>query len=101
MPPVTFVYGEWLTAMGRFEEAVVELERALDFDPLSSPISANLAAAYCFVRQYHRALEQIRKTVELDPSFIAAQALHAVLSRARVLRPRRRGGAEVLLPSWV
>ena len=74
-----FVYGEWLTAMGRFEEAVVELERALDFDPLSSPISANLAAAYCFLRQYDRALEQIRKTVELDPSFIAAQALHAVL----------------------
>jgi non-specific serine/threonine protein kinase len=78
-----FVYGEWLTAMGRFEEAVVELERALDLDPLSSPISANLASAYCFVRQYDRAVEQIRKTVELDPSFIAAQALLAVLlSRA-------------------
>jgi serine/threonine protein kinase/Flp pilus assembly protein TadD len=74
-----FAYGEWLTAMGRSEEAVVELERALDFDPLSSPISANLASAYCFVRQYDRALEQIRKTVELDPSFIAAQALLAVL----------------------
>lgn len=78
-----FAYGEWLTAMGRFEEAVVELERALDFDPLSSPISANLASAYCFVHQHDRALEQIRKTVELDPSFIAAQALLAVLlSRA-------------------
>jgi serine/threonine protein kinase len=74
-----FAYGEWLTAMGRFEEAVVELERALDFDPLSSPISANLASAYSFVRQYDRALEQIRKTVELDPSFIPAQALFALL----------------------
>jgi tetratricopeptide (TPR) repeat protein len=69
--------------MGRFEEAVVELERALDLDPLSSPISANLASAYSFVRQHDRALEQIRKTVELDPSFIAAQGLLAVmLSRA-------------------
>jgi eukaryotic-like serine/threonine-protein kinase len=78
-----FAYGEWLTAMGRSEEAIVELERALDLDPLSSPISANLASAYSFVRQYDRALEQIRKTVELDPSFIAAQALLAVLlSRA-------------------
>jgi serine/threonine protein kinase/Flp pilus assembly protein TadD len=78
-----FAYGEWLTAMGRFEEAVMELERAFDLDPLSSPISANLASAYSFVRQYDRALEQIRKTVELDPSFIAAQGLLAILlSRA-------------------
>jgi serine/threonine protein kinase/Flp pilus assembly protein TadD len=78
-----FAYGEWLTAMGRFEEAIVELERALDLDPLSGPISANLAAAYSFVRQHDRALEQIRKTVELNPSFIAAQTLLAVLlSRA-------------------
>jgi eukaryotic-like serine/threonine-protein kinase len=78
-----FAYGEWLTAMGRFEDAVVELERALDLDPLSSPIGANLASAYCFVHQYDRGLAQIRKTVELDPSFIAAQSLLAVLlSRA-------------------
>jgi serine/threonine protein kinase/Tfp pilus assembly protein PilF len=78
-----FAYGEWLTAMGRFEEAVVELERALDLDPLSSPIGANLASAYCFVHQYDRGLAQIRKTVELDPSFIAAQSLLALLlSRA-------------------
>jgi serine/threonine protein kinase/tetratricopeptide (TPR) repeat protein len=78
-----FAYGEWLTVMGRFEEAMVELERALDLDPLSSPISANLASAYSFVRQHDRALEQIRKTVELDPSFTAAQTLLALLlSRA-------------------
>ena len=78
-----FAYGEWLTAMGRFGEAVEEMERAHDLDPLSSPISANLASAYSFIRQYDRALEQIRKTVELDPSFIAAQGLLAVLlSRA-------------------
>jgi serine/threonine protein kinase/tetratricopeptide (TPR) repeat protein len=78
-----FAYGEWLTAMGHFEEAIVELERALDLDPLSSPISANLASAYSFVGQHGRALEQISKTVELDPSFIAAQTLLALLlSRA-------------------
>jgi tetratricopeptide (TPR) repeat protein len=65
--------------MGRFEDAIVELERALDLDPLSSPISANLASAYSFVRQYDRALEQIRKTIELDPSFVAAQTLLALL----------------------
>ena len=69
--------------------------RALDFDPLSSPISANLAAAYCFARQYDRALEQIHKTVSSTPR-LSPPALHAVLPRAGVLRPRRRGGAEEL-----
>jgi tetratricopeptide (TPR) repeat protein len=72
-----FAYGEWLTAMGRMQEAVRELERALDLDPLSSPISANLAAAYWSVGQYDRSLEQSRKTVELDPSLGAAHSLLA------------------------
>lgn len=65
--------------MGRLEEAVAEMEHAHDLDPLSSPISANLAAGYSFVRKHDRALDQIRKTVELDPQFYASQALFAVL----------------------
>jgi eukaryotic-like serine/threonine-protein kinase len=78
-----FAYGEWFTVMGRFEEAVRELERALDLDPLSSPISANLAAAYSYVGQHDHAIEHIRSTIDLDPSLIAAQSLYAVLlSRA-------------------
>ena len=74
-----FAYGEWLKVMGRLDEAIQELERALDLDPLSSPIGTNLAGAYYFVRKYDRALEQIRKTVELDPSFGAAQTFLAVV----------------------
>jgi serine/threonine protein kinase/tetratricopeptide (TPR) repeat protein len=78
-----FAYGEWFTAMGRFEEAIGELERALDLDPLSSPISANLAAAYSYIGEYDRAIEHIRSTIDLDPLLIAAQSLYAVLlSRA-------------------
>jgi serine/threonine protein kinase/tetratricopeptide (TPR) repeat protein len=74
-----FAYGIWLMAMGHLEEAIAELERALDLDPLSSPISSQLAASYYWAGRYDRALEQIRKTVELDPSFIAAQAFLAGL----------------------
>jgi non-specific serine/threonine protein kinase len=74
-----FAYGEWLTAMGRLDDAVEELRRALDLDPLSAPIGANLAAAYSFIGRYDQALEQIRKTIELDPSLGPVQALFAVL----------------------
>jgi tetratricopeptide (TPR) repeat protein len=41
-----FACGAWLLAMGRSEESIVELKRALELDPLSSPISGFLAAAY-------------------------------------------------------
>ena len=74
-----FAYGAWLLAMGRCEEAILELKRALELDPLSSPISGFLAGAYYWARQYDRALEQCRKTLEVDSSFIGAQALLAAL----------------------
>jgi TolB-like protein/Tfp pilus assembly protein PilF len=72
-------HATWLLAMGRCDEAIVELKRALELDPLSSPIGASLALAYSLARQYERALEQCRQTVDLDPSFLSAQALLARL----------------------
>src|SRR5215813_3501019 len=69
-----FAYGAWLLAMGHCNEAIVELRRALELDPLSSPIGSFLAGAYTLARQYECALEQCRRTVDLDPSFLAAQA---------------------------
>ncbi len=74
-----FLYGELLIVMGRDDEALKRLELALDLNPLSSPIAANLAAAYYFAGQTDRALEQAQKTQELDPSFIPASAFLAVL----------------------
>jgi serine/threonine protein kinase/tetratricopeptide (TPR) repeat protein len=80
-----FAYGAWLLAMGRCEEAILELKRALELDPLSSPVNEFLVAAYGAARQYDHALEQCRKTLELDPTFIAAQA-HLAWLLARVGR---------------
>jgi tetratricopeptide (TPR) repeat protein len=74
-----FAHGAWLLAMGRCEESILELKRALELDPLSSPINEFLVAAYNRARQYDHALEQCRNALELDPTFIAAQASLAVL----------------------
>jgi tetratricopeptide (TPR) repeat protein len=62
-------YGECLAAMGNVEEAIASLKRALDFDPLSLTINAVLGGMFCFARQYDRAIEQCRKTLELDEYF--------------------------------
>lgn len=78
-PASHFAHGVWLLAMGRCEESILEMKRAIELDPLSSPINAFTIAAYSGARQYDNALEQCRKTLELDPTFVAAQAHLAAL----------------------
>ncbi len=72
-------FGYWLLAMGQVREAVREMERALQLDPLSAPISMGLANTYYCARDYEMALKTCRRTMELDPSFAAAHQQRAVL----------------------
>src|SRR5437879_10950912 len=62
----------YLAPMGRLDEAIAEMKRAQELDPLSPIISTNLGMAYYYARQYDQAMEQYRKTLEMDPNFIAA-----------------------------
>jgi len=65
----------YLAKMGRFDEAIFELKRAQELDPLSLPISADFGNTYIQARQYDKAIEQLRKTLEMDQSFYFAHAL--------------------------
>jgi TolB-like protein/Flp pilus assembly protein TadD len=78
-PTSHFAHGVWLLAMGRCEESILEMKRALELDPLSSPINAFTIAVYSGARLYDHALEQCQKTLELDPAFIATRAHRAAL----------------------
>jgi TolB-like protein/Tfp pilus assembly protein PilF len=53
---------------GRLEEAVQELERALELDPLSTATHGYLAVMLLLSRQYGRARDQARLLLELDPA---------------------------------
>jgi tetratricopeptide (TPR) repeat protein len=53
---------------GRLEEAVAELERALELDPLSFIARFWLGIMLLLSRRYDRAIEEQRKLLELDPS---------------------------------
>jgi TolB-like protein/Tfp pilus assembly protein PilF len=61
-----------LTALGRFDEAIAEVKRAIALDPLSLVINADLGNSYYRARRYDEAIKQLRKTVDLDPGFYYA-----------------------------
>jgi TolB-like protein len=62
-------YGWTLANMGRLEESIAEMKRALELDSLSLNINWLLGVVFNFARQYDQAIEQYRKTIELDPNF--------------------------------
>jgi TolB-like protein/DNA-binding winged helix-turn-helix (wHTH) protein/Tfp pilus assembly protein PilF len=72
-------YADYLSAVGRHQEAVTESKRALELDPISPIINAWLGWRYFFARQYELAIQQYVKTLEIDPSFAPA---HLVLGLA-------------------
>ncbi|QQS42815.1 MAG: protein kinase [Acidobacteriota bacterium] len=61
-------YGyNYLLPMARTKEAVDEIKRALELEPLSIPIGSMLADAYLEDGQFDKALEQITRTDNLEP----------------------------------
>jgi serine/threonine-protein kinase len=63
-------YGECLAVMGRHAEAIAALEQAQQLDPLSLIINASLARfGYFYAGQCDRAVEQFRKTLDIDTDF--------------------------------
>ena len=68
-----FWYADLLTVLGRQEEALAQLKRAQELDPLSPTITAAIDRTIFYERQYDRAIEQMRRSVELDPNFWSAR----------------------------
>ena len=63
-------YTHYLMAMGRPAEALASIEFAHQLDPLSLPINTHLGWAFYFLRRFEEAVDQLSKTIELDPRYI-------------------------------
>jgi TolB-like protein/DNA-binding winged helix-turn-helix (wHTH) protein len=61
---------ETLAASGRFDEALWEMKRSQELDPLSLVINTDYCRVLQYARQDERAMAQCKATVELGPGYI-------------------------------
>ncbi len=72
-------YSQWFLNMGRLEESLRMISRAVELDPVSQAILKDKGLTLYYSRQYDDTIEMARKTLELDPDYAAA---HRLLSLA-------------------
>lgn len=60
------MYAYYLSAMGRFDESLQEIEQARQLDPLSISKITGAGEILRYARKYDQAIEQNRKALELD-----------------------------------
>ena len=65
-------YADYLVVMGRLDEAIAQIKRAQELDPLSLIINTVVGLRLYHARQYDQAIEQCQKTLEMDPNFAQA-----------------------------
>ena len=61
-----------LVTLGRFDEGIKQGERAVELDPLSLIINADLGSTLMVGRRYDEAIAQLRRTLALDGNFAYA-----------------------------
>jgi Tfp pilus assembly protein PilF len=69
---VHYSYGNFLVAMGRTDEALVELRNALQIDPNSANFQTNIGWALYIAGRDEQAAAQLKQVIDRDPSFARA-----------------------------
>lgn len=87
-------FGEFLTASGRFDEAVAEYRKALEIDPTSLIINTDLGYGLFLARRYDDSIAQLQKTVNLNPNFPLA---HYCLADSFAAANRERESVETFV----
>jgi serine/threonine-protein kinase len=62
-----------LTPLGRLDEALAHMQKAVELDPLGPVVNMALGHLYLFRGDEDQAIQQYRRTIEIDPSFDEAR----------------------------
>jgi TolB-like protein/Tfp pilus assembly protein PilF len=62
-------YSEYLAAMGRFDEAITEIFKAWELDPLSPVMNADVGWIFYYARRYDEAITKLKQTIEMYPDY--------------------------------
>ncbi|HEY8224380.1 MAG TPA: protein kinase [Pyrinomonadaceae bacterium] len=62
-----FIY---LASMGRLDEAIAEVKKGHELDPLSLPIASNIAFLMYLAGRYDEAIDRFRRNLEMDRNFV-------------------------------
>lgn len=62
----------YLAPVGRLDEAIAEIDRAHDLDPLSAIIETDRGFVHYLRREYPEAIRDFKRALELDPTFVPA-----------------------------
>ena len=65
-------YAEYLAALGRFDEAIHVMRKALQLAPLEPIVAADLGWVYYLARRPDDAIAQLTQTIEREPDFAPA-----------------------------
>jgi serine/threonine-protein kinase len=66
-------YAEYLVSLGRNDEAVAEIKKAQQLDPLAVPVTRAVGWVLYFARRYSEAEEELRKALAMNPEFVGAR----------------------------
>jgi serine/threonine-protein kinase len=72
-------YAQFLSGLGRHDEALIEARRALELDPLSLIIHSAVGDVFFYARRYEESAAYCRRSLEMDPTF---EPGHTDLARA-------------------
>jgi len=87
-------YGLFLAAMGRPAEAIARMEVAQQLDPLSSIVSTAAGRVRHFARELEGAVEQYRRTLDMDANFPEAHFNLALVHLQRGLFADAQAGLD-------
>jgi tetratricopeptide (TPR) repeat protein len=80
-----FYSNSYLSPLGHHEEAIAEIRKAMELDPLSPHIQSFAGVTFKWARRYNDSLAQFQKVNQLDPNFplnhVRLAQLSALLGR--------------------